>query len=240
MHLIALHQNASNNPMGVSSKLDRVPFYPYYVFKDLVGFFAFFLILSIFVFFFPNALGHPDNYLPANPLSTPISIVPEFYLLPFYAILRAIPNKLLGVIAMLGSILILFALPSLDTSRVRSYAFRPFMRLAFWSFVANFLLLMWLGAQHPEPPYISLGQLCAAFYFAYFLLLVPILGLIENTLSDIGTKYSSTPSNSQKIPPVLPNSLPLLYLFFTLNLGTLLFYGKTRKVLPANFGFPTL
>jgi hypothetical protein len=99
---------------------------------------------------------------------------------------------------------------------------------------------MWLGAQHPEPPYISLGQLCAAFYFAYFLLLVPILGLIENTLSDIGTKYSSTPSNSQKIPPVLPNSLPLLYLFFTLNLGTLLFYGKTRKVLPANFGFPTL
>src|SRR6266487_281454 len=161
MHLIALHQNASNNPMGVSSKLDRVPFYPYYVFKDLVGFFAFFLILSIFVFFFPNALGHPDNSIPANPMQTPISIVPEFYLLPFYAILRAIPNKLLGVIAMLGSILILFALPSLDTSRVRSYAFGPFMRLAFWSFAANFLLLMWLGAQHPEPPYISLAhQVC--------------------------------------------------------------------------------
>lgn len=97
--------------------------------------------------------------------------MPEFYLLPFYAILRAIPNKLLGVIAMLGSILILFALPSLDTSRVRSYAFRPFMRLAFWSFAANFLLLMWLGAQHPEPPYISLArQVCAAFYFAYFVL----------------------------------------------------------------------
>lgn len=207
MHLIALHQNASNNPMGVSSKLDRVPLYPYYVFKDLVGFFAFFLILSIFVFFLPNALGHPDNYLPANPLSTPISIVPEFYLLPFYAILRAIPNKLLGVVAMLGSILILFALPFLDTSRVRSYAFRPFMRLAFWSFAANFLLLMWLGSQHPEPPYISLGQVCAAFYFAYFLLLVPILGLIENTLSDIGTKHSSTPTNS-KNSPTLPYSLP--------------------------------
>ena len=128
--------------------------------------------------------------------------MPEFYLLPFYAILRAIPNKLLGVIAMLGSILILFALPSLDTSRVRSYAFGPFMRLAFWSFAANFLLLMWLGAQHPEPPYISLAhQVCAAFYFAYFVLLVPILGLIENTLSDLGTKYSSTPSKSPPIPP---------------------------------------
>jgi len=170
MHLIALHQNASNNPMGVSSKLDRVPFYPYYVFKDLVGFFAFFLILSIFVFFFPNALGHPDNSIPANPMQTPISIVPEFYLLPFYAILRAIPNKLLGVVAMLASILILFLLPILESSRVRSSAFRPFMRLFFWLFVSNFLLLMWIGSQHPEPPYILLGQLCTAFYFSYFLI----------------------------------------------------------------------
>jgi quinol-cytochrome oxidoreductase complex cytochrome b subunit len=170
MHLIALHQNASNNPMGVSSKLDRVPFYPYYVFKDLVGFFAFFLILSIFVFFFPNALGHPDNSIPANPMQTPISIVPEFYLLPFYAILRAIPNKLLGVVAMLASILILFLLPILESSRVRSSAFRPFMRFFFWLFVSNFLLLMWIGSQHPEPPYILLGQLCTAFYFSYFLI----------------------------------------------------------------------
>lgn len=191
MHLIALHQNASNNPMGVSSKLDRVPFYPYYVFKDIVGFFVFFLILSIFVFFFPNALGHPDNSIPANPMQTPISIVPEFYLLPFYAILRAIPNKLLGVVAMLASILILFLLPYLESSRVRSSAFRPFMRIFFWLFVVNFLLLMWIGSNHPEPPYILLGQLCTAFYFAYFLILVPLIGLIENTLSDLGTINTS-------------------------------------------------
>jgi ubiquinol-cytochrome c reductase cytochrome b subunit len=191
MHLIALHQNASNNPMGVSSKLDRVPFYPYYVFKDIVGFFVFFLILSIFVFFFPNVLGHPDNSIPANPMQTPISIVPEFYLLPFYAILRAIPNKLLGVVAMLASILILFLLPYLENSRVRSSAFRPFMRFFFWLFVINFLLLMWIGANHPEPPYILLGQLCTAFYFAYFLILVPLIGLIENTLSDLGTINTS-------------------------------------------------
>jgi ubiquinol-cytochrome c reductase cytochrome b subunit len=191
MHLIALHQNASNNPMGVSSKMDRVPFYPYYVFKDIVGFFVFFLILSIFVFFFPNALGHPDNSIPANPMQTPISIVPEFYLLPFYAILRAIPNKLLGVVAMLAAIFILFLLPYLESSRVRSSAFRPFMRIFFWLFAVNFLLLMWIGANHPEPPFILLGQLCTAFYFAYFLILVPLIGLIENTLSDLGTINTS-------------------------------------------------
>jgi len=142
-------------------------------------------------------------------MQTPISIVPEFYLLPFYAILRAIPNKLLGVVAMLASILILLLLPLLESSRVRSSAFRPFMRFSFWLFVVNFLLLMWIGSNHPEPPYILLGQLCTAFYFAYFLILVPLLGLIENTLSDLGTNYSSTPSNSQKFP--------LFYLFFTLK-----------------------
>ena len=120
-------------------------------------------------------------------MQTPISIVPEFYLLPFYAILRAIPNKLLGVVAMLASIFILFLLPYLESSRVRSSAFRPFMRIFFWLFAVNFLLLMWIGANHPEPPFILLGQLCTAFYFAYFLILVPLIGLIENTLSDLGT-----------------------------------------------------
>jgi ubiquinol-cytochrome c reductase cytochrome b subunit len=187
MHLIALHQHGSNNPLGVTSSLDRVPFYPYYVFKDLVGFFVFFLVLAFFVFFAPNAMGHPDNSIAANPMQTPISIVPEFYLLPFYAILRAIPQKLLGVVAMLGAILILLALPFLETSRIRSCAFRPFMRLAFWSFVTNFFLLMWIGSQHPEVPYIFLGQICTFFYFAYFLLFVPLLGVVENTLSDLAT-----------------------------------------------------
>lgn len=187
MHLIALHQNGSNNPMGISSSLDRVPLHPYYTFKDLVGFFVFFLVLSIFVFFLPNTLGHPDNYIPANPMQTPASIVPEWYLLPYYAILRAIPSKLLGVIAMIGSILILFLMPLLDTSRVRSCAFRPFMRLLFWGFVVNFLILTWIGSQHPEPPFITIGQACSTFYFSYFLLFVPLIGLIENTLSDLAT-----------------------------------------------------
>lgn len=187
MHLIALHQNGSNNPMGITSSLDRVPLHPYYTFKDLVGFFVFFLVLSVFVFFLPNTLGHPDNYIPANPMQTPASIVPEWYLLPYYAILRAIPSKLLGVIAMIGSILILFPMPLLDTSRVRSCAFRPFMRLLFWGFVVNFLILTWIGSQHPEPPFITIGQACSTFYFSYFLLFVPLIGLIENTLSDLAT-----------------------------------------------------
>lgn len=199
MHLIALHQNASNNPLGISSKLDRVPFHPYFVFKDIVGFFLFFLALAVFVFFLPNTLGEPDNYIKADPLSTPSSIVPELYLLPFYAILRAIPNKLLGVVAMLASILILFAMPLLDNSRVRSTAFRPFMRFLFWLFVVNFLILMWIGGQHPEPPFIQLGQLCTGFYFSYFLLFVPLLGLIENTLLDLAT-YKDSNQNSP--PPI--------------------------------------
>jgi|ERR1043165_7650706 ubiquinol-cytochrome c reductase cytochrome b subunit len=207
MHLIALHQHGSNNPLGVTSSLDRVPFYPYYVFKDIVGFFVFFFLLAFFVFFAPNAMGHPDNSIAANPMQTPISIVPEFYLLPFYAILRAIPSKLLGVVAMIASILILLLLPLLETSRIRSCAFRPFMRLAFWSFVTNFFLLMWIGSQHPEVPYIFLGQICTFFYFAYFLLFVPLLGVVENTLSDLATHsarssllYSSSSSSTPSTP----------------------------------------
>jgi quinol-cytochrome oxidoreductase complex cytochrome b subunit len=131
---------------------------------------------------------HPDNYIPANPMSTPASIVPEWYLLPFYAILRSIPDKLGGVIAMLGSLLILFAMPILDTSRIRSSAFRPLMKIAFWLFVVDFLLLMWLGGMHAEEPFISISQYATAFYFAYFLIIVPTIGVIENTLIDINTQ----------------------------------------------------
>jgi len=194
MHLIALHEYASNNPLGVSSKADRIPFHPYYTFKDLVGFFMFFLALSVIVFFQPNFFLEPVNDIPANPLQTPSAIVPEAYLLPFYAILRAIPNKLLGVIAMLASILVLFAMPLLDTSRVRSTAFRPLMRFIFWSFVVNFLILGWIGSQHPEPPFLFLGKLSTAFYFAWFLVLVPFIGIIENTLFDLAV-------DSSKLPP---------------------------------------
>src|SRR5208282_4105823 len=137
--LIALHEHGSNNPLGVTGNTDRIHFHPYYTFKDVVGFFLFFLLLALFLFYAPNKLGHPDNYIPANPIATPASIVPEWYLLPFYAILRAVPSKLGGVLAMLGSILILFAMPILDTSRVRSSAFRPMMKLMFWLFVVDFL-----------------------------------------------------------------------------------------------------
>lgn len=188
--------------MGVSSKLDRVPFYPYYVFKDLVGVFAFFLLLSIFVFFLPNAMGHPDNSIAAKPMQTPISIVPEFYLLPFYAILRAIPSKLLGVAAMIASILILYLLPLLECARVRSSTFRPFMRVVFWIFGANFLLLIWIGSNHPEPPFVQLGQICSGFYFSYFLLFVPLIGLIENTLADLARiPPSKLPYRSPPLDP---------------------------------------
>jgi ubiquinol-cytochrome c reductase cytochrome b subunit len=185
-HLIAIHVHGSNNPNGVSSNGDRYAFHPYFIFKDLVTIFLFFLVLSVIVFFYPNLLGHSDNYIPANPMSTPASIVPEWYLLPFYAILRSIPNKLLGVIAMFGSLLILLILPILDFSRIRGNQFRPAMKLAFWFFVVNFIILMWIGSQHPESPYLEIGQFATVFYFVWFLVIVPIIGLIENTLFDLG------------------------------------------------------
>jgi len=189
IHLIALHEHGSGNPNGYSANADRIPFHPYYTFKDIFGVFIFFLILSVFVFYYPNVLGHPDNYIMANPMQTPASIVPEWYLLPFYAILRAIPDKLLGVIAILSAILILFAMPILDTSRIRSNAFRPFMRLFYWFFVVNFFILMFCGAQHVESPFIELGQFATVFYFSYFLVLVPVIGIIENTFFDIATDF---------------------------------------------------
>jgi ubiquinol-cytochrome c reductase cytochrome b subunit len=187
MHLIALHESGSGNMNGYTSNTDRVSFHPYYTFKDIFGFFLFFLILAVFLFYYPNALGHPDNYIPANPMLTPASIVPEWYLLAFYAVLRAIPNKLLGVIAILSAICILFFMPYLDTSRIRSNAFRPLMRLFYWLFLVNFLLLMYLGGQHVEEPFITLGQLATTFYFSWFLIFVPIIGIIENTLFDLST-----------------------------------------------------
>lgn len=187
-HLIALHVHGSNNPNGVASSGDRYTFHPYFTFKDLVTIFLFFLVLSIIVFFYPNLLGHSDNYIPANPMQTPASIVPEWYLLPFYAILRSIPNKLLGVIAMFGSLLILLILPLTDISRIRGSQFRPTMKLAFWFFVVNFFILMWIGSQHPESPYLEIGQLSTAFYFLWFVLIVPAIGLAENTLLDVATE----------------------------------------------------
>jgi len=186
-HLIALHVHGSNNPNGVNSNGDRFPMHPYFIFKDLVTIFLFLLALSIIVFYAPNLLGHSDNYIPANPMSTPSSIVPEWYLLPYYAILRSIPNKLLGVIAMFGSLLILLILPLTDLSRVRGSQFRPAMKFAFWFFVVDFIILAWIGSQHPETPFVEIGQFSTVFYFAFFLIIIPLIGLAENTLTDLAT-----------------------------------------------------
>jgi len=197
MHLMTLHVHGSSNPLGVSSNADKLPMHRYYLFKDLVTIFLFFLVLALFVFYMPNALGHSDNYIPANPMQTPPSIVPEWYLLPYYAILRSIPNKLLGVVGMLGSLLILLAMPILDTSRVRGSQFRPLMRFAFWAFVTDFFLLMYLGSQHAEEPYITVGAIATAVYFGWFIVVVPVVGIVENTLMDIATSSKAGTEVSQ-------------------------------------------
>jgi ubiquinol-cytochrome c reductase cytochrome b subunit len=186
MHLIALHDSAgSGNPLGVSGNYDRLPFAPYFVFKDLVTVFIFIWILSLFVFFMPNILGDSENYVMANPMQTPPAIVPEWYLLPFYAILRSIPNKLLGVIAMFSAILILLSMAITDMSRSRGIQFRPISKIVFFFFVANFLILMLLGAKHVESPYIEFGQISTIIYFMYYLIIVPLISLVENSLIEL-------------------------------------------------------
>jgi ubiquinol-cytochrome c reductase cytochrome b subunit len=183
----ALHIPGSSNPLGVEVKgpQDTVPFHPYYTAKDGVGLGVFLLIFAFLVFFTPNLLGHPDNYIPANPLSTPAHIVPEWYFLPFYAILKAftadfiLPAKLWGVLAMFGSILLLFFLPWLDTSPIRSANFRPKVKIAFWVLVADIVLLWWCGGSEATPLVIILSQLATAYYFAHFLIILPILSRTE-------------------------------------------------------------
>lgn len=187
MHLIALHESAgSGNPLGTSGNYDRLPFAPYYIFKDLITIFLFIVVLSLFVFFFPNVLGDSENYVMANPMQTPPAIVPEWYLLPFYAILRSIPNKLLGVIAMFSAILILLIMPYVDLGKQRGFQFRPLSKIAFFIFVTDFLMLMILGAKHVEDPYIALGQVCTVYYFAHFIFIMPLVSLLENTISQMG------------------------------------------------------
>jgi ubiquinol-cytochrome c reductase cytochrome b subunit len=189
MHLIALHDSAgSGNPLGVSGNYDRLPFAPYFLFKDLVTIFLFIIVLSVFVFFMPNVLGDSENYVVANPMQTPPAIVPEWYLLPFYAILRSIPNKLLGVIAMFGAILMLLTMPYTDLSKTRGIQFRPLSKIAFYIFIANFLILMVLGAKHVESPFIEFGQISTVIYFSHFLIIVPLVSLLENSLIELGIK----------------------------------------------------
>lgn len=185
LHLVALHTHGSNNPTGVEVKsdADTIPFHPYYTIKDMFGFGLFFLIFFYFVFFAPNYLGHPDNYIPANPLSTPAHIVPEWYFLPFYAILRAVPDKLGGVALMFGSIIILFFLPWLDSHKVKSGKYRPFFKIFFWLFVINGIFLGWLGAKPAEGDYVIMARVATLYYFAYFLIVLPLLSKHEKAKS---------------------------------------------------------
>lgn len=182
IHLALLHKDGSSNPLGINSSLDNIPFYPYFYVKDLFAFFIFLLFFSFFVFYYPNTLGHPDNYIPANPLVTPVHIVPEWYFLPFYAILRSIPDKLGGVLAMGGAIAAWFTLPILNTSEVRSTEFRPIFGFFYWFLIADFLLLGWIGQKPVEDPYILVGIVATVFYFVFFFVLVPSIGLVEKKL----------------------------------------------------------
>ena len=199
LHVVALHITGSNNPLGidVKSEQDTLPFHPYYTAKDSVGMAVYFLIFATIVFFIPNIFGEADNYIPANPLQTPNAIVPEWYFLPFYAILRAVPNKLLGVLAMFGSILVWFVLPWLDTSPVRSARFRPIYRWSLRLMVGSPGGLGACGAHHPEGIWVPLGRVAAFVYFAHFVLL-PVWGFVERPLP--------LPESISK--PVLSRSFP--------------------------------
>jgi ubiquinol-cytochrome c reductase cytochrome b subunit len=185
LHIWALHVPGNNNPIGIDIKKpskDTVSFHPYIVVKDLFALLLFLILFAFFVFYSPNVLGHADNYIEANPLVTPAHIVPEWYLLPFYAILRSIPDKLMGVIAMLSAILILAALPWLDTSKIRSAVFRPLYKQFYWILVLDVLILGYVGAMPAEGLYLLIARIGTAYYFAHFLIILPILGKVEKTL----------------------------------------------------------
>ncbi|MAJ99905.1 MAG: cytochrome b [Rhodospirillaceae bacterium] len=185
LHIVALHRFGSNNPLGIDVRgnQDTISFHPYYTVKDAFGLGVFLILLSAVVFFLPNSMGHPDNYIPANPMVTPAHIVPEWYFLPFYAILRAVPDKLFGVLAMFAAIGVLFILPWLDRSPVRSATFRPIYKIMFWVFLVDCVALTWLGAKPAEGIYVVLSRLCTAYYFFHFIILLPALSIFETPKS---------------------------------------------------------
>ena len=184
LHVVALHITGSNNPLGIEPKgpQDTLPFHPYYTAKHSFGLVIYFIVFAVLVFFAPNFLGHPDNYIPADPLVTPAHIVPEWYFLPFYAILRAVPDKLGGVLMMFASIALLFVLPWLDSSPVRSMRFRPLARIAFLLWTVCFFVLLYCGGKPAEEPYVTISRIATAYYFAYFLVILPLLARLEKPL----------------------------------------------------------
>nr|AFK28515.1 cytochrome b [Hynobius hidamontanus] len=182
IHLLFLHETGSNNPTGILSNMDKVPFHPYFSYKDALGFLIMLTALFTLSLLSPNLLGDPDNFIPANPLVTPPHIQPEWYFLFAYAILRSIPNKLGGVLALLASIIILMLIPMIHTSKQRSLTFRPVTQFLFWLVVSNALILTWIGGQPVEQPFIEIGQAASILYFSLFLIIMPIMGWWENKL----------------------------------------------------------
>jgi ubiquinol-cytochrome c reductase cytochrome b subunit len=180
LHLNALHEHGSNNPISISSNQDKIYFHPYFTSKDFYYFILFFLFYAFILFYFPNYLGHPDNYIVANPLITPLSIVPEWFLLAPYAILRIIPNKLLGVLALVLSIVILFILPLQSSYSIRSYALRSFSRIFFWLFVGSYFILIFCGALPISIEITILSSMAALYYFSYFIIIIPLIHLIDS------------------------------------------------------------
>ena len=199
LHLTLLHQVGSTSPIGSDTGIDDVPFYPYFVLKDLFAFTIYLLVFTIFVYYFPNFLNHPDNCIPADPFETPKHVVPEWYFLPFYAMLRSIPHKTGGILCMFGSIAVLFVIPFINTSRVRNTTYRPIFKFFFWVFVGDFVFLTWLGQKPVKDWYAQIGRYATVLYFAFFLIFLPASGKLEHFLATYGLERKKKEKRVRKI-----------------------------------------
>jgi ubiquinol-cytochrome c reductase cytochrome b subunit len=188
LHLALLHKVGSSNFISSDTNLDDVPFYPYMLAKDLFAFSVYLFIFAIFVFYFPNVLNHPDNYIPANPMKTPAHVVPEWYFLPYYAILRSLPTKASGILGMFGSLLVLFSIPFTTSSEIRNTSYRPIFQIFFWFFIVDFCFLTWVGQQPVKDAFYLTGQIAAICYFCFFFFAFPFIGLLELFFSNFKRK----------------------------------------------------